>query len=414
MRESRPSAVPRRAGHTDVRRNNLEVVLRHLAADGSISRAGLAGRTGLTRATVSRLVAELIDLGLVREGARSDSGRSGRPSTPLELDGRHVVALGVEVNVDYLAILALDLAGREVHREERVFDAVRAGPDASVDALTGLCRDTLRRLGRRRHERPLEVVGLAIAVPGLVDVASGVVAEAPNLHWRDVAVGEPLRAQLGLGGIPIDVGNDANFAALAEYRIGRWAGTADLVYVTGEVGIGGGVVVGGRQLLGARGFGGEVGHMQVHPDGPVCGCGRRGCWEALIGLAALLRAAGIRSPRNATPRRRLDELLRRAEAGDARTGAALDQLGRDIGAGAAVLANVLDPDVIILGGYFVALERWIVERAQQALAAGVLAPRTDVATIGVSALGFTAAARGAAIHALERVVSDPTILLTTG
>jgi DNA-binding transcriptional ArsR family regulator len=298
---ARALAIPPRADHNDVRRNNLEVVLRHLAAVGPDTRAGIAARAGLTRATVSRLVAELIELGLVRESGRDPGGRAGRPGTRLELDGRHVLAIGAEVNVDYLSVLAIDLAGREVGRERRAFDATRAGPDASIHALADLCRAMLRRLSRRQRKRHAIVAGLTVAVPGLVEVVTGVVADAPNLRWRDVPVAEQLRRILRLDRTPLAVGNDANLAAIGEYQMGEWAGTPNLVYITGEVGIGGGIIVGGQPLLGTRGYAGEVGHMNVEPAGPLCGCGRRGCWEACIGLNALLQSVSRRPRGDASP-----------------------------------------------------------------------------------------------------------------
>ena len=180
--------IPQRAGHGDIRRNNLELVLRHLSAVGPDSRAGIAARAGLTRATVSRLVAELIELGVVREAGRDGNGRAGRPGTRLELGGR-VVAIGMEVNVDYLSALVIDLTGREILRERHAFDAA-VGPDGCIDALAGLYRRTRRRLAARRDRPAPLVAGLTVAVPGLVDVGSGVVAEAPNLRWRGVALAE--------------------------------------------------------------------------------------------------------------------------------------------------------------------------------------------------------------------------------
>jgi predicted NBD/HSP70 family sugar kinase len=408
-RVSRESVIPRRAGHNDIRRNNLELVLRHLSAVGPDSRAGIAARAGLTRATVSRLVAELIALGVVRETGRNGSGRAGRPSTRLEL-GDGVVAIGTEVNVDYLSVLVVDLAGREVLRDRRAFDA-SVGPDGCIIALTELCRQTRRRLGRRRGRLAPVLAGVTVAVPGLVDVAAGVVAEAPNLHWRDVALGEPLRRALRLGATPVHVGNDANLAAIAEYRSGEWAGTPNLVYVTGEVGIGGGIIVGGQPLLGTRGYGGEVGHMNVMPDGPLCGCGRRGCWEACIGLNALLQSARQQPRGDTPPEQKIEPLVKRAQAGDPRTLEVLQKLGSWIGLGAANLANLFDPQVIILGGYFAHLGDWILPAARKALVIGTLAGTEDNLRLATSTLGSTAAAQGGAIHAIDRVMSDPTTLL---
>ena len=413
VKQTRAQTLPARADHTAIRRNNLELTLRLLALNPGLSRADLAGSTGLTRATVTRLVAELIELGLVREGTASSSRRVGRPGTPLHIDGRHVLAIGLEVNVDYIAVLVTDLGGREVHKDECAFDSVSAGPDGSVRAAIELCHRAIRRVSNRRHDRQPVIVGVAAAIAGLVDRREEVVIEAPNLEWRDYPFGAALSQGLCLNGAPVRVGNDANLAALAEFRLGAWAGSADLIYVTGEVGIGGGIIAGGRPLLGSRGFGGEVGHMRVDPAGPRCMCGRRGCWEALIGLSAVLRSAGISTPPGAHPRTMLDDLVKRARQGNQHALDAIDRLGRDVGVGVAILGNIFDPGVIILGGYFVALEEWILPRARHELMQGMLGSRAATPTLSVSGLGFTAAARGAALHAMDAVLSDPATLLTS-
>ena len=413
VKETRSNTLPARSNHTTVRRNNLELTLRLLALTPGLSRADLAGGTGLTRATATRLVAELIELGLVREGTVSSSRRVGRPGTPLNIDGRHVLAIGLEVNVDYIAILVTDLGGREVHKDERAFDSVSAGPDGSVRAAIDLCHRATQRVRDRHHDRQPVIVGVAAAIPGLVDIRDGVVIEAPNLEWRYYPFGAALRDGLRLNGAPVRVGNDANLAALAEFRTGAWAGTSDLIYVTGEVGIGGGIIAGGRPLLGIRGFGGEVGHMRVDPAGPRCVCGRRGCWEALIGLSAVLRSAGISTPSGTHPRTMLEDLVRRGREGNQHALDAIDRLGRDVGVGAAMLGNIFDPSVIILGGYFVALEEWILPRARRELMSGMLGRRDATPDLAVSGLGFTAAARGAALHAMDAVLSDPATLLAS-
>jgi predicted NBD/HSP70 family sugar kinase len=406
------SAIPSRADHSEIKRNNLEVVLRHLSLAGPDSRAAIAARAGLTRATVSRLVAELVALGLVRETGTERTRRVGRPGTRLELDGRHVLALGAEINVDYIAVIGLDLAGREVHSTRLPFDAVAAGPGRSVTELARLCGRAAKLLARRGAGRPLVVAGLAVAVPGLVDAADGVVTHAPNLHWTGIPVGGRLRELLALGDAPVIVGNDANLGAIAEYRVGAHAGTGNLVYVTGEVGIGGGVIAGGRLLLGSRGYGGEIGHMRVDPDGPRCGCGRHGCWEARIGLSALLNTMGAapapeRTSGEKTPESKVAAVVAQARAGDARTLAALDDLGRWVGVGAANLANIFNPQAIILGGYFGQIAEWILAPARQALSEGVLAPGAGGCELTTSVLGFTAAARGGALHVIDQVVSNP-------
>ncbi len=168
----------------------------------------------------------------------------------------------------------------------------------------------------------------------------------------------------------------------------------NLVCITGEVGIGGGIIVGGQPLLGTRGYGGEVGHMNVMPGGPACGCGRRGCWEACIGLNALLQSARQQPRGGAPPERKIEPIVKRARADDPRTLDVLHELGRWIGVGAANLANLFDPQVIILGGYFVDLGEWILPAALEALEARTLARTGDNLRLATSILGFTAAAQG--------------------
>jgi predicted NBD/HSP70 family sugar kinase len=419
--DRRSFTIPARAGHTDIRRNNLEVVLRHLWAAETASRAGIAARAGLTRATVSRLVAELIDLGLVNETGTASGQGQGRPATQLAVTGRHVLAIGAEINVDYLAVLAVDLANREVYQERRPFDAQRAGPARSVRALAQMCDDCLAVLPATLDGRSRVIAGLGIAIPGLVDEATATVSYAPNLRWDEFPVlpilGRQLRDQAGV----VTIGNDANRAAIAEYRVGSRAGTQNLVYITGEVGIGGGMIAGGQPLLGSRGYGGEFGHMTLDPAGPACGCGRRGCWESYVGLNALLQASGpIRSaglpPGSAaagpgSPEDKIISIVTAAGAGDRRVVAALAELGRYLGIGAANIAKIMNPEVIILGGYFTAVAEWILPAARESLVAGLLAPRSAGCELTTSDLGFMAAARGAAIGILDQVITNPHQLL---
>lgn len=424
--------IPARAGHTDIRRNNLEVVLRHLWAAERASRAGIAARAGLTRATVSRLVAELIGLGLVAEtGMAADQGQ-GRPATQLAVTGRHVLAIGAEINVDYLAVLAVDLGNREVHQERRAFDARQAGPARSVRALARMSADCLAALPATIRGRSRVVAGIGIAIPGLIDEASATVSCAPNLGWDDFPVLPELEPDLRDQAGVVTIGNDANRAAIAEYRVGSRAGTQNLVYVTGEVGIGGGMIVAGQPLLGSRGYGGEFGHMTLDPAGPPCGCGRRGCWESYVGLDALLRAAGTMPGQAGSaarpsgsaagpsasaagpPEDKIMSIALAARAGDRRVLAALAELGRYLGIGAANIAKIVNPEVIILGGYFTALAEWVLPPARASLRAGLLAPASAGCELTTSDLGFMAAARGAAIDILDKVITNPHQLLGAG
>lgn len=401
------------ADQVTMRRSNLALVLRHLRDAGPRSRARISVDTGLNRGTVSSLVTELIDRGLVREGDLQRGGSVGRPGQTVELDGRGIGGIGVEINVDYVTALVLDLAGAVVFDERVALDVQALPPEIVLDAVTDLAARALDHCAGAA----VTPVGMTLAVPALVDTDSGVVAFAPNLHWRKVAavdgLVERLTARLGPPAFPVRVDNDANLAALGEFAMGGEAGTPDLVYLTGETGVGGGVMVDGRLLRGAEGFSGEIGHMSLNPNGNMCGCGRRGCWETMVGLAALLRLAATPDDPVCDPsldlEQRLEVLRRRAQDGDRRTLEALELVGAALGLGASILINVFNPRVLVLGGYFASLGEHLLEPLLDEMRGRVIAPEAGACRVALSTLGFAAASRGGAHVALEAVLDDPTI-----
>jgi predicted NBD/HSP70 family sugar kinase len=403
------------ADQVTVRRSNLSLVLRHLRDAGPRSRARIAVETGLTKGTVSSLVAELVERGLVREGDVQRGGSVGRPAQTVELDGRGIGGIGVEINVDYITALVLDLTNAVVFEQRVALDVQALPAGAVLDAVTDLAARAVRECDRLG----MAPVGMTLAVPALVDVDAGVVAFAPNLHWREVPVVrgtvDRLTARLGRPAFPIQVDNDANLAALGEYAMGSVAGTPDLVYLTGETGVGGGVMVGGRLLRGAEGFSGEIGHIPLDPDGHDCGCGRRGCWETMVGLAGLLRMAAtaddpVRDP-SLDLEQRLDMIHRRAALGDRRTLDALAQVGAALGLGASILVNVFNPRALVLGGYFASLGPYLLDQVTAELRRRVIAPGVGGCRVELSRLGFTAASRGGAHVAFEAVLDDPTLVM---
>jgi predicted NBD/HSP70 family sugar kinase len=253
-------------------------------------------------------------------------------------------------------------------------------------------------------------VGLTVGVAGLVDSTRDVLTLGPNLGWRDVPVGGMLRERLRPA-YPVVVDNEANLAATAEAVPGD-PQRRDILVISGEVGLGGGIVADGRLLRGRQGYAGEFGHMIVDPHGRRCGCGRTGCWETVAGLRALLDAATdaddpVRDPALGLEAR-LAELNRRADLGDTRTLAALEQVGGWVGVGAAILANALNPAAIVLSGYLAEVGHHLRSAVEARLEAGVLAPQAGGTRVELSALGFTAAVRGGALLALESVFTDPT------
>src|SRR5919106_7085100 len=283
--ESGPGLANQRA----VRRHNLGVVLRHVAERGPRSRATIATETGLNKTTVSSLVTELIGLDLIVERGLEQRGTVGRPGQVVELSGEGVVALGLAINVDYLAVRALDLTGAERHRSLDVRDNRRVEERTVLDRLGALASAALDAV----QTEGLRPVGATVALPGLVDAARGSLLVAPNLGWNDVAVVDELHERLSGPPFPLAADNEANLAALAELWEGTARGLSDVLYVSGEIGVGAGIIVRGELFRGSQGFGGEFGHMTLDPNGKPCACGSRGCLETLAGLEALLEMAGL-------------------------------------------------------------------------------------------------------------------------
>jgi predicted NBD/HSP70 family sugar kinase len=397
---------PGLANQRAVRRHNLGVVLRHVSEHGPRSRATIALETGLNKTTVSSLVTELIGLDLLVERGLEQRGTVGRPGQVVELSGSGVVALGLEINVDYLAVRALDLTGAERHRALDVRDNRRVEVGEVLDRLGTLAGAALEAV----HEEGLRPVGATVALPGLVDAASGALLVAPNLGWTHVPVVDELHERLAGPPFPLAADNEANLAALAELWEGTARGLSDVLYVSGEIGVGAGIIVRGELFRGAQGFGGEFGHMTLDAGGRPCACGSRGCLETLAGLEALLEMAGLDAREAATTAgsgEPVAELAARARMGDERALAALRDAGHWLGIGIASAANLLNFQAVVLGGFFAQLATWLASPIARELDSHVLASDWGVPRLLPSTLGPEAAVRGAAALSLRRVLADP-------
>jgi predicted NBD/HSP70 family sugar kinase len=309
------------------------------------------------------------------------------------------------VNVDYLAARVTDLAGNERHRALEAADNRGREPSEVLDRLCVLAKAALDDLAAQG----VSPAGITVALPGLVDAASGTLLVAPNLHWEDIPVVDALAERLGTA-LPLAADNEANLAALAELREGAGRGLRDFVHVSGEVGIGAGVILGGELFRGAHGFGGEFGHMTVEADGLDCACGSRGCLETRAGLEALLAAAGEAPERGATAAESVAGLAARADAGEAAALDALDTAGRWLGVALGAAANLLDPQAFVLGGFLAQLSPHLRPAAEAELRARVLGARRGLPDVLSSPLGPEAASRGAAVFALRGVLADPGML----
>jgi predicted NBD/HSP70 family sugar kinase len=312
------------------------------------------------------------------------------------------------VNIGYLAACVVDLGRRVRYRYLAAADNRNREPAEIAAALARLARQAVDSAG----EQGLRVIGSTIALPGLVDRAG--MLRAPNFPWHDVSSAG--FADLGLSGLvlPTGVENEANLAALGELWFGAGrAALGDFVYVSGETGIGAGVVLNGRVFQGAHGFAGELGHLQVDPDGEPCACGARGCLERVAGRDAILRAAGkgdsLLASAAAGPLEQLSALTALLHAGDATATEAVRRAGDALGRALTAMVKVLDPDTIVLGGMFSELAPWTTSSVEAALRAGGFCGQ--VPDVVVSSLGENAAVLGAAGQVIEHIYADPALLL---
>jgi predicted NBD/HSP70 family sugar kinase len=394
----------------EMRDRNRALVLDAVARHEPVTRAELAARTGLTKSSVSSIVGELLAAHLVVEQGTRRGGDLGRPGTELVLARDGLAGLGLEVNVDYLAACVVDLARRSRVQYVEVGDNRARDPEAVAELLARLAAAAVAAAATQG----LTISATCVAVPGLVDQETGTVTRAPNLAWRGVPLRRLLAGRVPSALGPVLVENEANVAALGELWFGDGAGLGDYVHISGEVGVGAGIVVGGRLFRGAHGHAGELGHTTLESDGAPCTCGGRGCLELFCGQEAILRAAGL-DPAVSTTTGRADgpvsALVERLRAGDGRAVAACELAGRSLGVATASLVKLVDPDSVVLGGIYAVLAPWLAESFQAALLDGIPMTREAPPRIAISALGPDAAARGAAGLVTAGMLARPGALL---
>lgn len=401
----------------NVRASNMSTVLRNiLVSPGEITRAGLSLRTGMTRATISRLVDDLVGAGHVRELEPGDGGGRGRPANRLTPAEGSAVALGVEVDVASLDVMLVDLAGRELGRRRIERDFADSAPEetmalAAREAHT-LLEDTL-------PDGTL-FLGTGVGLPGLVSPTR--LALAPNLGWRDIPH-EQLLAPLGDLN-PVVVANEADLAAyaVAYTRPGVAGGPSTFVYVSGEVGVGAGVIVDHRPMSGARAWSGEIGHMCADPNGPLCRCGARGCLEAYLGVRALAEHVG--APTGAGARGILrcagliddagvkisDSLAMGTERERAR--AVLVEAGAALGRVLSGVINAMDIPHVVLGGAVAELSDALLDPAREEIETRTLQAPWSSPIVEVLPDSASLTVRGAAFRVLDSLVDDPAAFLS--
>jgi predicted NBD/HSP70 family sugar kinase len=320
---------------------------------GAATRAELTAELDCGRSAISYALSDLVERGLVavdehpQPPPASGGGGRGRPSHLVTVAPASPIAIAVHLRVDTLDVSAFSLGGRMLRIER---EAVEPSPDVET---------TMHRIGRLVRliaaEAGRPCIGIGFSMPSPVRAADGFALAPRHMNWPGVPARDLVAAELGsapeLAGVPVHVGNDANLAALAEYLHGAGSGAENLLFVTTEhIGIGGGLISSGRMFTGASGYAMEVGHTTANPGGEPCRCGARGCLETEADPRALLRAAGRSDAQTTGLEYRARVVLADAAAGDPAARAAVDTVAGRVGAGLAVLVNLLDPDRIVLGG----------------------------------------------------------------
>ena len=400
-------AALRRINQDDLRNHNLSVVIDTLLhTTEPLSRAELAKRTGLTKATMSLLVSMLVDDGVVREGEPSVQSSYGRPSTPLLIAGGRYCGIGLQVNTDGYGVIVLDLDGTVI--SERWVDADMSAPDADevFAELDALAMEQEALLA----ERGYTVAGAGLALPGLV-TGNMRLLMARNLGWEqlDLTRFDVMRR------LDVTAGNEANMAALAQipgYAMRRDGDgivgpSESFIYLSTDVGIGGAVVRNGHVEIGDHGFGGELGHTSVELRGPVCRCGRRGCLETYAGRRAMVESAGIASGSAAARRESVDELIDRWCAGDVRVAAVVNKAIEAMVSSIASAINVCDIETVVLGGVWSQFGSEIAVQMQSALQRQVLGYPEVRAKVLMADVTSRPALVGAAAMGLRHFVDNP-------
>lgn len=387
-----------------LRRSNLAAILAMLRTAPSVTRSELVEATGLTRSAVGSLIGELVGHGLATETGAQHDGHRGRPSAMAEIDGTGLAALSFEIGVDGVAAAVVNLRGEVLDdaRASRTRGPVAA--EAKVDDLVTLANLLGYANGMVGDRR---IVGIGVAVAGTVTSDGQRVVMAPNLQWSDVPLADLVSARFGArfgAGVAVAIGNDADVGALAEHRFGAGGGANNMIFVGGEIGVGGGIIVEGQRVHGRSGFAGEIGHMPVNPSGDVCGCGSIGCWETEVGERALLRRAGFDVDGGDAA---VQRLLLAAQHGDAAVLDALAEHGGWMAIGLACLINVFDPEIVVMGGMFNDIWRYIEDVVTSDLARTSFGGQERPGVVVAGRLGNSARLIGAAELAFQPLLNDP-------
>ena len=392
-----------------VRKYNSAVVLNTIRHRAPLSRAEVAKFTGLNRSTVSQIINLLLEGQLVQETVLQ-SDRIGRPGLLLELNPRGGFAVGIEIGVDFISLVVTDFIAN-ILWQQRVKSDPGESLETFLDRAYKMTEEGLK-IGNDLNLRPL---GIGLGIPGLVDLRHGELKFAPNLGWENVPICQLWSKRFNL---PIFVDNEAKAAAMGEYYFGVARGQNNFIFLNAGVGLGAGIMIDGKLFRGSHGYASEVGHMIMDPQGELCGCGKRGCWETQVGPRAVIRrfketmAKGIPSSmpyaaNNETDNITFESIANAALNGDDAAIIAMKEVGEKLGFGIANLVNSFNPQMVILGGELNYASKIMLPVIKEVVAANALKLESQDLVIAASMHGRDACVMGAVALVLDDIFNEP-------
>ena len=378
-----------------LRRVNCVKTFSTIREHGRVSRSELAVITGLSRATVSETVKELLDRGFIREVGYRDIKR-GRPPIQLEINPERFYLIAVEIDVGWIVVAVTNLTGEIVVQLRKEFGTHDYG------FVLEICVQTIELILSQEGIKRDSILGIGVGVPGQVDLGRRVVTFAPNLRWRDAALAHDLERGLRL---PVLVSNEAMLGAMAEKWFGRGKNARLLVYVSVKAGVGCGIVIDRNLSLGVSGSAGELGHMTIDPNGPECSCGNRGCWEVYADEPAMLSRASKAFGMD-NNRLTIEAIIREARQGDPTAVEIIRESGWYLGIGITNIVNGLNPDMVVIGGRVATSELALNEIKQVVLERGLQIPTQNV-SIAPTQLGSKVTLMGCIALLLDLLLEQP-------
>lgn len=334
-----------------IKKMNKSIVLDIIRQQQPISRAQISVKSGLNKTTVSSMVEELIAQHFVIESGQGASS-GGRKPTMLSFNHIAAFAIGIDIQINEIQAVLTDLKGTVIKQQS--CPVTTRHPETVAKKLIHI----IEALQAAAPASPYGVIGAGIGIPGLIDVDQTVIS-APNLGWHNLEWMKMLKPQVDL---PLYLDNEANIGALGEKYFGVGKNTQNLVYLSVGTGIGAGIVMQGQLYAGISNFSGEVGHMTIDQQGPVCACGNIGCWETLASERALLaKAAKLPCFTNRNQHKVLDlgDIAAAAEQNDPSVLSLLAEVGVQLGIGLSSLVNILNPEMIIIGNRMAIVGKWL-------------------------------------------------------